>query len=66
MVGRSIEQLGDRQTGQQNQVRISPHGLRQIAQLQEPLFRAVVGREELPAHEREAALNGLNLQRLRG
>lgn len=64
MAGRSIEQLGDRINGQQDQLRLSDEGKQQLALLRQPLFRALIGREPLDDRGMEDALTGSNLQTL--
>lgn len=63
-VMQGIEQLGDRVSGQQDAVRLSDDGRDILRLVRQPLFRALVEREQLPGHEVEAITSGLNIRRL--
>jgi hypothetical protein len=64
-VMQGIEQLGDRTSGQKDAVRLSDDG-RDILQLvRQPLFRALVQREQLSEGEVETITSGLNIEKLR-
>jgi hypothetical protein len=59
-----IEQLGDRVSGQQDAIRLSKDGRDILDLIHRPLFRALVGREQLSEDEVESIISGLNIRRL--
>jgi hypothetical protein len=63
-VMQGIEQLGDRESGQQDAVRLSEDGREILSLVRRPLFRALVQREQLSEHKVEAIISGLNIRRL--
>jgi hypothetical protein len=63
-VMQGIEQLGDRETGQENAVRLSVDGREILSLIRRPLFRALVGREQLSEDEVEKIVASLNMGRL--
>jgi len=63
-VMQGIEQLGDRVSGQQDAVRLSHDGREILNVIHRPLFRALVGREQLSEDKVEAIISELNIRRL--
>lgn len=64
-VMQGIEQLGDRVSNQQDAVRLSDDGRDILRLVRQPLFRALVQREQLPEDEVQAITSDLSIRRLR-
>ena len=63
-VMQGIERLGDRESGQQDAVRLSDDGREILALARRSLFRALVQREQLDESEVAKVIDGLTIRRL--